>query len=163
MVVTRTFDVRAERLWRAWSDPDEVMRWWGPLGFTSPVCLMDFHEGCVTLLCMRSEEGWELFNTWTYRSIVPMERIEYVHGFADRDWNPVAPAQLGLASGIPDEVLNIVTFTAIDDVTTELTVHEYGYENQEIVEVSRAGVEQFLDKMVTSVATPLIPVAWVGT
>jgi hypothetical protein len=51
---------------------------------------------------------------------------------------------------IPDEVPHVVTIRAIDDTTTELTVHEFGYPNEQIVEVSRAGMEQCLDKMATS-------------
>jgi uncharacterized protein YndB with AHSA1/START domain len=103
--------------------------------------------GGTTLVCMRSEQGWELYNTWTYRSIEPMNRIEFVHGFADENGTPVTPAELGLPPGIPDEVRHEVRLSAIDDHTTELTVHEFGYPNAEIVEVSRVGLEQCLDKM----------------
>ena len=83
MVVTRMILAPRERVWRAWSDPDEVMTWWGPQGFTSPMCRMDFREGGTTLVAMRSDQGWELVNSWTYRSIEPMDRIEFVQGFAD--------------------------------------------------------------------------------
>jgi uncharacterized protein YndB with AHSA1/START domain len=152
VVVTRTFDAPKERVWRAWSDPDQVMTWWGPHGFTSPMCRMDFREGGTTLVCMRSEQGVELYNTWTYRSIEPMARIEFVQGFADEGGNRVAPADLGLPPMIPDEVPHVVTLRAIDDTTTELTVHEFGYPNEQIVGVSRAGMEQCLDKMATSLA-----------
>jgi uncharacterized protein YndB with AHSA1/START domain len=152
MAVTRSFDAPKERIWRAWSDPDEVMRWWGPQGFTSPECRMDFREGGSTLVCMRSDQGWELYNTWTYRSIEPMDRIEFVQGFADAEGNKVAPVELGLPPSIPDEVRHVVTLSAIDDGTTELTVHEYGYQDAQTVEISRAGMEQCLDKMATSVS-----------
>jgi uncharacterized protein YndB with AHSA1/START domain len=151
VVVTRTFDVAQERVWRAWSDPNEVTRWWGPQGFTSPMCRMEFREGGTTLASMRSEQGWELFNTWTYRSIEPMARIEFVQGFADKDGNQVSPAELGLPPGIPEEVRHVVTLSAVDETTTELTVHEYGYPNAQIAEISRAGMEQCLDKMRASV------------
>ena len=116
------------------------------------MCRMDFREGGTTLVCMRSDEGGTLYNTWTYRSIEPMDRIEFVQGFADEDGNRVAPAELGLPPGIPDEVRHVVSLRALDDTTTELTVHEYGYPDATIVEISRAGMEQVLDKMVTSVA-----------
>lgn len=147
MVATRRFDAPRERVWRAWSDPDQVMTWWGPQGFTSPMCRMDFREGGTTLVSMRSEQGWEVVNTWTYRSIEPIERIEFVQGFADADGNRVSPAELGLPPTIPDEVPHVVTFTAIDDTTTELTVHEFGYPDGQTVDVSRAGMEQVLDKL----------------
>ena len=152
LVVTRTFDAPQERVWRAWSDADQVMRWWGPQGFTSPTCRMDFREGGTTLVCMRSGEGWELYNTWRYRSIDPMDRIEFVQGFADKDGTGVAPAELGLPPGIPEEVRHVVSLSPIDDTRTELTVREYGYSSAEVAEISRAGMEQCLGKMATSVA-----------
>jgi len=38
LVITRTFDAPRELVWRAWTDPEHFMRWWGPEGFTSPSC-----------------------------------------------------------------------------------------------------------------------------
>jgi uncharacterized protein YndB with AHSA1/START domain len=147
VVVVRTLNAPCEEVWRAWSDPDQVMGWWGPQGFTSPMCRMDFREGGTTLVSMRSAEGPELFNTWSYRSIEPMDRIEFVNRFSDSEGNPVAPGDLGLPPVIPAEVLHEVTLRAIDDRTTELTVHEFGYPNEQIVEVSKTGMEQCIDKM----------------
>jgi hypothetical protein len=40
-----------------------------------------------------------------------------------------------------------VTFRSIDDATTEDTVHEFGYPDEQTVEISRTGMEQCLDKM----------------
>jgi len=78
-----------------------------------------------------------------------MNRIEFVHGFADENGTPVTPAELGLPPGFPDEVRHEVRLSAIDDHTTELTVHEF-VPDPEIVEVSRVGLEQCLDKMAAS-------------
>ncbi|MGE5072645.1 MAG: SRPBCC domain-containing protein [Anaerolineae bacterium] len=36
LVVTRIFDAPLELVWRAWTDPNEVRRWWGPKDYTSP-------------------------------------------------------------------------------------------------------------------------------
>lgn len=153
VVVTRTFDAPRERVWRAWSEAEEVMTWWGPQGFTSPSCRMDFREGGTTLVCMRSDQGWELYNTWTYRSIEPLERIEFDQGFADAEGNALVPAELGLPPGIPDVVHHVVSLSAIDDYTTELTVHEHGYPDIQTMELSKAGMEQCLDKMAASLAS----------
>jgi hypothetical protein len=81
-----------------------------------------------------------------------MDRIEFVQGFAKEDGTRVAPAELGLPPGIPEEVRHVVTLSPIDSATTRLTVREYGYPNPEIVEISRAGMEQVLDKMAATVA-----------
>ncbi len=50
MVVTRVFDAPRELVWKAWTDPQYVMQWWGPKGFTAPICQMDFRVGETSLL-----------------------------------------------------------------------------------------------------------------
>ena len=42
LVVTRVFNAAVKQVWKAWTDPELVMRWWGPTGFTCPVAQMDF-------------------------------------------------------------------------------------------------------------------------
>ncbi len=93
VVVTRVFGVPVEEVWRAWSDPEQVMRWWGPTGFTSPLARMDFREGGTSLVCMLSPESQDLYNTWTYSKIVPMRRIEFVQRFADEEGNTITPTR----------------------------------------------------------------------
>jgi uncharacterized protein YndB with AHSA1/START domain len=153
VVVTRRLEASPERVWRAWSDPDEVRGWWGPQGFSSPMCRMDFRKGGTTLVSMRSEQGFEIHNTWTYDSIQPASRIEFVQRFADADGNPVAPAALGMPPGIPDEVPHVVTLEPIGETATELTVHEFGYADEQTAALSRAGMEQCIDKMAATFET----------
>ena len=152
MLLTRVFDAPVARVWRAWSDPERVMRWWGPTGFTSPSAEMDFREGGVSLVCMRAPieyGGGDMYNTWTYRKITPMQRIEFIQHFSDKDGNPIDPAAVGLPPGIPYEVPHVITFRPNGDKTI-MTVTEYGYTNNEVVELSRGGMEQCLDKMAES-------------
>jgi len=77
MVLTRTFDAPLEKVWQAWSDAELVKQWWGPQGFTCPVADMDFREGGTSLVCMRAPAeygGQDMYNTWTYTKIMPMQR-----------------------------------------------------------------------------------------
>jgi uncharacterized protein YndB with AHSA1/START domain len=129
-----------------------VTRWWGPNGFTSPLARMDVREGGTSLVCMRSPDGQDLYNTWTYLEIVPLRRLEFIQRFSDEDGNTLDPATLGLPPGIPRDVRHVVTFEAAGGGKTELTVTEYGYDSDQVVEVSRAGMEQCLDKMAASFA-----------
>ena len=41
LVITRIFDAPRELVWKAWTEPEHMMRWWGPENFTSPVCKID--------------------------------------------------------------------------------------------------------------------------
>ncbi len=153
LTVTRTFDAPVESVWKQWSDSDKVRKWWGPKSFTSPLAKMDFREGGVSLVCMRAPKefgGFDMYNTWTYKKIVPHERIELVLNFSDKDGNKLDPAKIGLPAGIPQDVPHVITFKALGDNKTELTVTEYGYTTDQAVEISKAGLEQCLDKMAES-------------
>lgn len=45
IVITRTFDIPVEIVWKGWTDPGLMMQWWGPAEFTSPICEIDLREG----------------------------------------------------------------------------------------------------------------------
>src|SRR2546423_12079236 len=101
LVVTHLFNAPLSLIWRAWSDPEYVMQWWGPEGFTSPLAQIDFHEGATSLVCMSSPEYGDHYSTWRYEKIVPMQRIEYIHNLADKDGNPVDPVKMGMSPDFP--------------------------------------------------------------
>jgi uncharacterized protein YndB with AHSA1/START domain len=150
LVVTRIFDAPIEKVWKAWTDPGYVMRWWGPKGFTSPLAIMDFREDGTSLVCMRAPKeygGQDLYNTWTYQKIVPLQRIEFILNFSDKDGGKLDPAKMGMPAGIPKDVPHVITFRTAGDTRTEMTVTEYGYTSDQAHDISKAGLEQCLDKM----------------
>jgi uncharacterized protein YndB with AHSA1/START domain len=148
LVVTRRLSAPVERVWKAWTDGSEVTKWWGPRGFSSPVAQMDVREGGTSLVCMRSPNGHEIYNTWSYDKVVPDQRLEFVLHFADDHGNKLAPSELEfLPPGVPDGVRHVVTLTAAGGDATELMVTEHGYTSEEAVELSKAGLEQSLNKM----------------
>ncbi len=153
LVVTRVFDAPIDLVWKAWSDPKHVMQWWGPTGFTSPSCEMDFREGGRALVCMRAPAeygGQDMYNTWNYQKIVPMQRIEYILNFADQNGNTLDPSQVGVPPGVPRDVRHLVTLKPEGEKKTELSVTEFGYLSEEAVVLSKAGLEECLDKMAAS-------------
>ena len=150
VVVTRVLGAPVEEVWKAWSDPAYVMRWWGPTGFTSPSAEMDFRVGGASLVCMRAPAeygGQDFYNTWTYTRIDPHERIEFVSNFADEDGTHIDRAAMGMPPGVPFDVPHVITFEAAGEGRTEMTVTEHGYTTEQARDLSRAGMEQCLDKM----------------
>jgi uncharacterized protein YndB with AHSA1/START domain len=150
VIVNRVIDAPVDQLWKAWSDSNYVMQWWGPTGFTCPLAEMDFREGGTSLVCMRAPKefgGQDMYNTWTYSQIIPMERIEFLNKFADQNGNQIDPAEIGIPPGVPPEVRHVITFKALNKVQTELTVTEFGYASDEAHDISKAGMEQCIDKM----------------
>ena len=149
MSLTRVFDAPVSEVWKYWTEPERVMKWWGPKGFTAPVAKMDVREGRTSFVCMRPPPeygGQDMCNTWAYKKVVPEQEIEFVMTFSDMNGNRLDPATLGLPVGMPNEVRHVITFRAIGS-KTEITVTEFGYTTEQIVEISRVGLGQCLDKM----------------
>ena len=131
LLITRIFDAPRELVWKAWTEPKQVMRWWGPKIFTSPSCKIDFGVGGKYLFCMRSNSGPEvwrkgIWSTGTYKEIVPLERIVCTDCFADERGNIVPAAQYGMGEDFPLETLVTVTFEKIQGNKTKMTLRHEG-------------------------------------
>jgi uncharacterized protein YndB with AHSA1/START domain len=80
IVVTRVFDAPRERVWRAWTEPAELARWWGKRGWTTPPesVTMDVRPGGeFSLLSVSDEDGEEMRLDTTYGEIVEPERLSF--------------------------------------------------------------------------------------
>ncbi len=77
MILTRVFDAPRELVFKVWSDPAHVRRWWGPKGFTLPGCEMDFRPGGAYRFVMRGPGGQDYPFQGVYREIVVPERIVF--------------------------------------------------------------------------------------
>ncbi len=152
MVVTRVFDAPRELVWRAWTDPKYVMQWWGPKGFTAPVCKMDFRVGGKFLYCMCSPDGQEFWNAGEYHEIVPCEKIVSSMYFADSDGNPVEAEQLEIEHEAIEGAHDVILFEDIGNGQTRVTF--IGNETMEnaLKTGQVEGMNQILDKVVAVIA-----------
>jgi len=151
VVITRIFEAPRERVWRAWTDPRQVQRWWGPKHFTTPVCEIDLRVGGTYRYCMRSPEGKDFWGTGVYREIVPMERIVYTDSFADEKGNVVPATHYGMSADIPLEMLVTVTFENFGG-KTRLTLRHLGIPKGPDYEGAHEGWSQSFDKLAEELA-----------
>lgn len=57
VTLVRTFDAAPERVWQAWTDPKELVQWWGPDHVTIPECEVDLRVGGAFHIVMEAGEG----------------------------------------------------------------------------------------------------------
>lgn len=107
LVFTRVFDAPRRLVFEAWTDPKHVAQWWGPHGFTNPVCELDVRPGGAIRIHMRGPDGTVYPMTGVYQEIVEPERLVFTSAALDRDGNPLF------------EVLNTVTFAEQGGRTTQ--------------------------------------------
>jgi uncharacterized protein YndB with AHSA1/START domain len=110
LITTRVFDAPREVVFQAWTDPERLKCWWGPKGFTNPVCEVDARQGGAIRIHMRAPDGVVYPMTGVFREIVEPERLVFVSSALDGNGEPLF------------EVLNTVTF-AEEGGKTRLTLH----------------------------------------
>jgi uncharacterized protein YndB with AHSA1/START domain len=98
LVLKRVFNAPRERVWKAWTDPRRLAQWWGPAGFTNPVCEADVRPGGAIRIDMRGPDGTVYPMTGVYREVVAPERLVFAASALDEEGRPLF------------EVLNTVTF-----------------------------------------------------
>jgi len=133
-------------VWKAWTEPERLMRWWGPRRFTSPFSKIDFRVGGVYLNDMRSPEGKDYWSTGVYREIVPLERIVATDSFADENGNVVPGTYYGMSGDLPLELLVTITFEEHEGKTT-LTLRHAGFPPGEQWDGARQGWSESFDKL----------------
>jgi uncharacterized protein YndB with AHSA1/START domain len=114
-VLTRVLDAPRELVFKAFTEPERLMHWWAPKGFTMRTGTLDLRPGGVFHYCQASPGGQEMWGKFVYREVSPPERLVYVNSFADAQGNTVrAP----FSATWPLEILSTVTFTEQDGKTT---------------------------------------------
>jgi uncharacterized protein YndB with AHSA1/START domain len=102
----RILDALPSRVFRAWIDPRAVSQWWGPHGFTNPVCEMDVRPGGRIRIDMTAPDG----------TVYPMKGI--IHEIVQHERLVVTTSALDDEDGNPGlEVVNIVTFDDQEGMT----------------------------------------------
>ncbi len=150
LFLVRAFALPVAQLYAAWTEPTLVRRWWGPRGFVCHRADMDVRPGGASLVGMRAPAEWggkEMYNTWTYSAVDPVQRLEFILRFSDAAGTPLLPQSLGIPEGVPSEVPHTLSFRALDEAHSEITVSEFGYLSSAAMEMSRGGLIQTLDKL----------------
>lgn len=114
-IVTREFDAPRELVWKAWSDPTHLERWWGPKGSSIQVNTLDFRPGGTFHYSMRAPNGMVLWGKFVYREILAPERMTFVNSFSDEAGNVTRHF---MNATWPLEALNVLTFSEQRGKTT---------------------------------------------
>jgi uncharacterized protein YndB with AHSA1/START domain len=138
LTITRIFDAPRELVFKAWTDPKQLAKWWGPKGFTNPVCEANAKPGGAIWIVMRAPDGTEYPMKGIFREIVEPERLVFV----------ATPVDLVGTSLI--EAITTVTF-AEQGAKTRVTVHARAVAlvaiGVRMIEGMEAGWSQSLDRL----------------
>lgn len=143
LILTRVFDAPRELVWKAWIEPAQLVQWWGPKGFTNPVCEADARPGGAMRIHMRAPDGTVYPMSGTFHEVVEPERIAFSSAALDADGKPMF------------EIMNIVTFTEHEGktlLTLEAKVTSATVVAPQYLKGMEMGWSQSLDRLAETLA-----------
>lgn len=77
LVLTRVFDAPRALVWKAWTDPKRLAQWFGPHGYTNPLCEVDVRPGGMIRIDMCAPNGAVYFIRGEFKEVVAPERLVF--------------------------------------------------------------------------------------
>ena len=144
----REFDAPRELVWMAFADPYHLSQWWGPKGFTNPVCEIDLRAGGKWHHVMRGPDGKDYPTDSVFIEVTPPERIVYR--------NAAATAEV-FGNNPPPSFIRVITLDDLGNGRTRLTLNAYfdtaDQKDAVIRRGFREGVLESFDKLLAHLAT----------
>ena len=134
LVITRIFDAPCRLVFKMWTEPEHLVRWWGPRGFATISGRMEVRPGGVWSRSMRAPDGSVIRKHGVYREIVMPERLVFTYVTDDLAGNP------------GPETLVTVTFTDLGG-KTRLSVHQAFLESVAARDDHRRGWTSALERL----------------
>jgi uncharacterized protein YndB with AHSA1/START domain len=91
LVLTRLIAAPPAAVYRAWTDPALIVKWFAPLPWTVPSAATDVRPGGATTVVMRGPDGNEFPSTGVYLEVVPNERLVFTDAYTEA-WTPAEKA-----------------------------------------------------------------------
>ena len=101
IVITRVLEFPRALVYRAWTDPQHMVQWWGPNGFTTTLIESDVRPGGLKRYIMHGPDGTDYNNRVQFEEVTPPERLVYMHGSDEQ----------------PNQFHATVTFTELGELT----------------------------------------------
>jgi uncharacterized protein YndB with AHSA1/START domain len=132
---TRTYDAPRELVWRAWTEPDQLARWWGTTGWSVEVdsIVADARVGgAFRIKVVRDDGGAEIVTSAVFREVSPPERL-VMEEPAEGNWH--------------DGAVNTLTLTELDGGGTEMDLHSVVTTTDEMRSVMEGGMTENLRRL----------------
>jgi uncharacterized protein YndB with AHSA1/START domain len=130
ITVSRIFAAPHERVFRAFTEPEHLARWWGPEGWQTETRAHELAPGGLWLYVMRGPDGTESWGKTTYLEVAPPSRLVYRDAFSDPEGN--------IVEGMPVMLITI-EFADSDGQTTVTSTTQFA-SDEDLQQVVAMGV-----------------------
>jgi uncharacterized protein YndB with AHSA1/START domain len=138
ITITRVYDAPRELVWKAWTEPEQLAKWWGKRGWNTPLSslTMDVRPGgAFRWSSIAEEDGAEMSSESVYREVVEPERLVFER-----------------SGGADDGAPTIVTFADLGDGRTEMVFHTTVHMTDATRARAAAGLASAFDRLAEQLA-----------
>jgi uncharacterized protein YndB with AHSA1/START domain len=137
--ITRVYQAPRELVWRAWTVPEELVQWWGPSGWSTPLdtVTMEVRPGGTFRLTSISDEGAEMPVVGVYREVAEPERL-VLEEPPEHAWH--------------EGSVSTVTFTDLGEGRTEVALRATIQTTDEMRVAAERGMNGTLDRLAEHLA-----------
>jgi uncharacterized protein YndB with AHSA1/START domain len=135
ITVVRVLDAPREQVWKAWTEPQQLARWWGPREWRTPaenVTIDPRPGGTMRVTSVSDEDGAEMTTTGVFRELVEPERLVFEEASEDA-WHEGAES--------------VMTLEDLGDGRTEMVLRSTVYTTDELRVQAEAGMRTSLDRL----------------
>lgn len=131
LVITRLFDAPRSLVFKAWTEPEHLVRWLGPKDFTASAVRLDVRPGGAWSAVITSPEGKSYGMAGVYQEVAPPERLVFTFAWEEDE---------------AEEMLITLTF-AERGGRTEMIFRQAGFRSTESRDSHREGWEECFDRL----------------
>lgn len=129
LLITRVISYPRDVFFKAWTDPDEFVKWFAPKDCKIIALKLEIREGGRFHWCVKNPKYSDCWCTGEFVRIHRPSLIQYKIRLADKDENSISSEQAFKQSDWPEETLVTVIFNAQDN-STELIIKQTVIEAQ---------------------------------
>ncbi|MEO3430582.1 SRPBCC domain-containing protein [Pelagibius sp. CAU 1746] len=142
LVITRVLDAPRALVFKVWTQPEHLVRWWGPKGFTLPDCTVELRPGGAFRCLMRSPEGTDHRMHGAFREIVEPEKVSFTWAWVDEEGH----------AGHETLVTVLLEEAGADGAQTKLTLHHAVFESESARDAHNGGWSECMERLAAYVA-----------
>lgn len=146
LTLERSFSASIEKTWEALTNPEELRKWWCPLGFEAANISVDFREGGIFRYCFKNAAGQAFCGRGVYERIEKPTFLSFLDTFTDSDGNPVPSSHYGMAGQEVVESLVEFSLSSENGITTMKMVGENPHDDATLEDMAK-GWNGMFDKL----------------
>lgn len=113
-MINKTFATTKELMFKVWTEPEHMKKWFGPKGIEITTVRRDFRPGGTFHYTMKTPDNVEMWGFFFYREITPSQRVVWLNSFTDPEG---ALSRYPMGGAWPLEMLTTVSFSEMDGKT----------------------------------------------